>query len=79
MYTDQLDDDIERLEEHLDIYTYENGWRHVECDKCFALGPGEGSKRDAAARWNKRALEAALVQVAPHPLPQEIWASAGGQ
>ena len=25
------------------VYTYESGWRHVECLKCNYLGPGEGS------------------------------------
>ena len=26
----------------LDIYTYESGWKFVECDKCYYRGPGEG-------------------------------------
>lgn len=38
---------------HLSIYKYENGWQHVECDKCFYLGPGEGAKIEAARSHNK--------------------------
>lgn len=51
-----------KTDENLAIFTYENGWRHVECNGCWALGPGEGSQRQAALSWNKRALEAALTQ-----------------
>ncbi|NTG49008.1 hypothetical protein G6M04_16650 [Agrobacterium rhizogenes] len=37
----------------LSIYTYDNGWRHVECNKCFYLGPGEGSKAQAVKQHNE--------------------------
>lgn len=42
----------------LSIYTYDSGWRHVECDECFYLGPGEGSKSEAVNRHNDRFDEA---------------------
>lgn len=42
-------------DEHLAIYAYESGWKHVECDKCLYLGPGEGSKLAAARSHNERA------------------------
>lgn len=42
--------------ESMNVYTYDNGWRHVECDKCFYLGPGEGSIRAAIKSHNTRAL-----------------------
>lgn len=38
----------------LDVYSYDNGWRHVECDKCFYLGPGEGSIRAAIKSHNEK-------------------------
>jgi Zn ribbon nucleic-acid-binding protein len=38
----------------LSIYTYDNGWRHVECDECLYLGPGEGSKAEAVKQHNER-------------------------
>ncbi len=41
-----------RSDEHMAIYTYESGWRHVECDKCYYLGPGEGSKLAAIKSHN---------------------------
>jgi len=37
---------------NLSIYTYDNGWRHVECDECFYIGPGEGSKAEAVKKHN---------------------------
>lgn len=43
-----------KTDDYLEIYTYERGWRHVECDKCFYLGPGEGSKLQAARSYNAR-------------------------
>jgi Zn ribbon nucleic-acid-binding protein len=42
----------------LSIYTYDNGWRHVECDECFYLGPGEGNKSEAVKQHNARFDEA---------------------
>lgn len=41
----------------LAVYTYENGWRHVECTKCNYLGPGEGSVHAAVKSHNKRVPE----------------------
>lgn len=38
--------------DQMDVYTYENGWKHVECDRCFYLGPGEGRIRDAIRSHN---------------------------
>lgn len=35
-----------------ELFTYENGWRHVECLDCDRLGPGEGSQRAAIVAWN---------------------------
>lgn len=40
------------------VYRYDNGWRHVECDKCFYLGPGEGSIRQAIKSHNERVSSA---------------------
>ena len=40
--------------DNLAVYKYEHGWQHVECDKCFKLGPGEGSRRQAIKSWNER-------------------------
>lgn len=34
------------------VYRYDNAWRHVECDKCGYLGPGEGSIRQAITAHN---------------------------
>jgi Zn ribbon nucleic-acid-binding protein len=43
--------------DHLAVYSYETSHaRHVECDKCFYLGPGEGSIRAAIKAHNERAL-----------------------
>lgn len=39
---------------YLSIYTYENGWRHVECDACTYLGPGAGNKIDAVKQHNEQ-------------------------
>lgn len=40
--------------DYLAVYTYDSGWRHVECDCCGYLGPGEGSKKAAISEHNKR-------------------------
>lgn len=42
---------------HIAIYTYESGWRHVECDKCYYLGPGEGSKLAAIKSHNANVMQ----------------------
>jgi hypothetical protein len=41
-------------DEHLAVYIYASGWRHVECTKCNYLGPGEGSNRSAIKSHNNR-------------------------
>jgi len=53
----------------LSIYTYDNGWRHVECDECFYLGPGSGSKADAVKQHNERfeATKTAYDEVSQTP------------
>lgn len=28
--------------DELAVYTYEHGWKHVECDRCHYMGPGAG-------------------------------------
>ncbi|ASW06256.1 hypothetical protein CKA34_10420 [Rhizobium sp. 11515TR] len=38
---------------YLSVYTYDNGWRHVECDACTYLGPGAGNKIDAVKQHNE--------------------------
>jgi len=40
--------------EELSVYTYENGWRHVECDGCHYMGPGEGNIVQAIRSHNAR-------------------------
>jgi Zn ribbon nucleic-acid-binding protein len=40
----------------LAVYSYESGWKHVECDECHYLGPGEGSIRTAIKSHNERVL-----------------------
>jgi hypothetical protein len=42
-------------EANLPIYKYESGWQHVECDECFYLGPGGGSRVSAARLHNESA------------------------
>lgn len=43
-------------DEQLEVYRYDSGWRHVECDKCFYLGPGEGSILQAIRSHNAKSL-----------------------
>lgn len=40
-------------DEHMAVYTYDNGWRHAECVKCNYLGPGAGSIRAAIKSHNE--------------------------
>lgn len=52
----------------LAVYTYDNGWRHVECVECNYLGPGCSSvlsairshneERDSRAESHRAALVA---------------------
>ena len=43
-----------KTDEHLAVYKYDSGWQHVECDKCFYLGPGEGKKEQAIQSHNQQ-------------------------
>ena len=43
-----------KTDEDLSVYSYDHGWKHVECDKCFYLGPGEGSIKQAIIQHNAR-------------------------
>jgi Zn ribbon nucleic-acid-binding protein len=55
--------------EYLAVYTYYNGWRHVECvaPSCSYLGPGEGSIRAAIKSHNKASLDKAEHNAEPEP------------
>jgi hypothetical protein len=37
---------------YVELYSYDYGWQHVECDECDYLGPGEGSKLAAIRSHN---------------------------
>ena len=37
----------------LGVWTYENGGRHVECDRCWYLGPCAGSIKAAIKAHNE--------------------------
>ena len=51
-------------------YAYESGWKHVECDECHYLGPGEGRTRDAIKAHNERCAERAAASL-PAPAKAE--------
>lgn len=51
-------------DEDLQVYVYESGWRHVECDACFYMGPGEGNIREAIRSHNVRCVEASRAEAA---------------
>jgi Zn ribbon nucleic-acid-binding protein len=36
------------------VYSYDHGWKHVECNNCYYLGPGEGSIQHAIEEHNKQ-------------------------
>ncbi len=38
--------------DNLNVFTYDSGWRHVECVKCNYLGPGCGTIASAIRRHN---------------------------
>lgn len=43
--------------EYLSVYSYDSGWRYVECDSnpvCWYRGPGEGSIRQAIKSHNEK-------------------------
>ena len=50
----------------LAVYRYDNGGRHVECDKCWYLGPCAGSVKQAIKDHNAArtlpAIRAALEE-----------------
>lgn len=41
----------------LSVYTYDSGWRYVECDTCWHRSPGEGSILQAIRSHNRTAPE----------------------
>jgi Zn ribbon nucleic-acid-binding protein len=53
--------------ENLEVYKYDNGWRHVECNKCHYLGPGEGSIQGAIRAHNARVFREFLVTSVNNP------------
>lgn len=59
--------------EHLAVYSYDNGWRHVECDSpdcpAFYLGPGEGSIRQAIESHNRNVRAEASIALASGAAP----------
>lgn len=44
----------------LEVYKYDHGWQHVECDlnECGYMGPGSGSILGAIRSHNEHALAA---------------------
>lgn len=46
----------------LAVYTYDSGWRHVECDGCYYLGPGAGNIVQAIRLHNARVSARAAKQ-----------------
>jgi len=64
--------------DQMDVYSYENGWKHVECDRCFYLGPGEGRILQAIRSHNSRRDEEAAAYAtraalsAPYPRQRKI-------
>lgn len=38
--------------DNVNVFIYENGWKHVECNHCWKLGRGEGRIVDAIRWWN---------------------------
>lgn len=51
-------------DDNVDVYNYEYGWKHVECERCGILGPGEGRILDAIRSWNARQKEKAEAAAA---------------
>jgi len=51
------------------VYAYESGWRHVECNMCFYLGPGEGSIREAIKSHNTEQQRAKRLRDALIKMP----------
>ena len=47
------------------VYGYDNGMKHVECDRCHYLGPGEGSNRQAIKSHNEKCRSEPLRQGQP--------------
>lgn len=55
-----------RSDKFLAVYTYESGGRHVECNNCFYLGPGESSIRAAIKSHNEGAAKKGHADVFVH-------------
>ncbi len=51
-------------DEHMNVYAYDSGSRHVECDKCFYLGPAEGSVKAAIKSHNAKVASPAEGKIA---------------
>ncbi|HEX4112727.1 MAG TPA: hypothetical protein VH020_09350 [Stellaceae bacterium] len=51
--------------DHVAVYSYDSGGSHVECDKCYYLGPPEGSIRQAIRSHNARVATKVLLPVSP--------------
>lgn len=48
--------------DYLAVYKYDGGAQHVECDRCFYLGPPSGSVRGAIKLHNEDALKKAMAE-----------------
>jgi Zn ribbon nucleic-acid-binding protein len=44
-----------KTDENVAVYGYESGWHHVECNKCWYLGPGMGTAAKAIKSHNEQA------------------------
>jgi len=56
-----------KSDENLSVYTYESGWRHVECVRCNYLGRGEGTREGAIRSHNAAMLAGSLTDVIGAP------------
>jgi Zn ribbon nucleic-acid-binding protein len=55
-----------KTDSHVAVYAYESGWKHVECDKCFYLGPGKGKIAQAIESHNARVQAEQLTNSLAH-------------
>jgi len=44
-----------KTDAHLAVFTYDHGWRHVECEECKYMGPGERNAIQAIRAHNAKA------------------------
>jgi Zn ribbon nucleic-acid-binding protein len=51
-----------RSGDDLDVFTYESGWRYVECVHCNYRGPGEGNIRQAIKSHNSECVRRAALR-----------------